>query len=226
MDASGAEGFEVTLRDGTRARVRPIRPDDKWRLQEGLQLLSPRSRLQRFHTPVDHLTDAQLRYLTEIDPRRHEAWVALDMAEPGEPGMGVGRYVRLRGTPQIAEAAITVLDRYQGIGLGTLLFTLLARSAIERGVRVLRNYVLASNDGMLDIFARLGAARTYDGDGVYIVDMPLPADADDLPDTPAARVLRAAARGEIPPMRPTVSFPGDEADAGDGVNGREHAGEG
>lgn len=220
------EGFVVTLRDGTKARVRPIRPDDKWRLQEGLALLSPRSRLQRFHAPVERLTDAQLRYLTEVDHHRHEAWVAFDPAKPEEPGMGVGRYVRLRDDPHTAEAAIAVADRYQGIGLGGLLFTLVARSAIENGVTVLRNYVLASNEGMLDIFARFGATRTYDGGGVYVVDMPLPADPDHLPDTPAARVLRAAARGEIPPMRPTVSFPGAESGTEGGVTGPDRTGEG
>lgn len=213
MDVPEEDGFDVTLRDGTRARVRPIRADDKWRLQQGLQELSPRSRLARFHTAVQRFTDEQLRYLTEVDQQRHVAWVALNPERPEEPGMGVGRFVCLRGTPRVAEAAITVLDRYQGIGLGSVLFTLVARSAIERGVRVLRNYVLASNDSMLDIFAGLGATRTYDGGGVYIVDMPLPDDPDDLPDTPAARILRAAARGDLPPLHPTVSFPrGDDSE--------------
>ena len=44
-----------TLRDGTRALIRPIRPDDKRRLVEGFRAMSPRSRYLRFHAPVDGL---------------------------------------------------------------------------------------------------------------------------------------------------------------------------
>jgi nitroimidazol reductase NimA-like FMN-containing flavoprotein (pyridoxamine 5'-phosphate oxidase superfamily)/GNAT superfamily N-acetyltransferase len=205
--------FEVSLRDGSSVLIRPIEPGDKWRLSEGLRQLSPRSRFSRFHAPVDRLTDAQLAYLTEIDYDDHMAWLALDPEEPDEPGMGVARYVRLRGEPEVAEAAVTVLDRHQGKGLGTLLFELLVRSAIAHGVRVLRNYVLASNEGMLAIFDELGATRRYEGGGAYVVDVPLPDDPDELPGTGAAEVLRASARHELPPMRmvlPPANGPTDE----------------
>lgn len=178
-------GFEVTLRDGSRAVLRPIEPGDKWRLQEGLRHLSPRSRMLRFHAPVERLSGEQLAYLTEIDYHDHMAWVALDPERPGEPGMGVARYVRLPGEPEVAEAAVTVADRYQGRGLGSVLFETLVRSAIDRGVRVLRSYVLASNDSMLEILGDLGASRRSDGDGAYVVDMPLPDDPDQLPGTSA-----------------------------------------
>lgn len=192
--------FEVTLRDGSQAWIRPIEPGDKWRLREGLRRLSPRSRYLRFHAPVARFSDAQLAYLTEIDYEDHMAWVALDPGAPDEPGMGVARYVRLPGEEHVAEAAVTVADAYQGRGLGSVLFEILARSAITRGVRVLRSYVLASNEGMLAIFDELGATRRPDDPGVYVVDMPLPDEPDALPATAAAEVLRASARQELPPM--------------------------
>ncbi len=191
----------VVLRDGTRALIRPIRPDDKWRLQEGLQQLSPQSRFLRFHAPVERLTDAQLRYLTEVDGENHVAWVALDPDAPEEPGMGVARYARLADEPDVAEAAITVLDRYQGRGLGTAFLELIARSAAEHGIRTLRNYVLAENDAMLDILESLGATRVDEGDGVCRVDMELPtdpSDPDELSASTPRRVLRASAHQRMP----------------------------
>jgi GNAT superfamily N-acetyltransferase len=209
LDAA-AEGREVDpigleLRDGTWALVRPIRSDDKHRLRRGLDWLSPRSRELAFHLPVNDLTDAQLRYVTEIDHVDHVAWVALDPDDLDAPGMGIGRYVRLRHDPEVAEAAITVLDRYQGRGLGTVLLALLARSARHHGIRVFRNYVLANNQTMLGLFTELGATSQPLDRRVLEVDFELPDDLDELPDTPAGRAIRAlAGRTEGPQLALTL----------------------
>lgn len=193
--------FDVTLRDGSRVHIRPIRPDDKQRLQDGLRRLSRQSRYLRFHAPIEELSEAQLRYLTEIDYADHMAWVAEDATDPDGRGLAVARYVRLRREPDVAEAAVTVADEHQGKGLGSILLTLLCRSAIEHGIRSLRNYVLTANEAMLRVFDELGATRVDQGDGVTRVDMPLPRDPDELLETPALRVLRASAKRRIPPFR-------------------------
>jgi GNAT superfamily N-acetyltransferase len=189
--------FTCRLRDGRTALIRPIEPDDKWRLVEGLKLLSPESRYLRFHASVERLSEAQLRYFTEIDYHDHMAWVALDPDAPDQPGMAVARYVRLPDEPHVAEAAVTVADAYQGLGLGTILLGLLARTAVSNGIDVFRNYVLADNAAMLELLAQLGSTQIDEGHGVYRVDVPLPENPDDLPDTPAGRVFRAAASGEL-----------------------------
>ena len=198
------EPLEVELRDGSRALLRPIRPDDKERLRHGLDWLSPRSRYLAFHDRLDHLTDEQLRYVTEIDHRDHVAWVALDADDPEAPGMGIGRYVRLSHATHVAEAAITVVDRYQGLGLGTLLLAVLTAVARANGIEVFRNYVLAENEAMLGLFDELGATRQLITSSVYEVDFALPDDPDELPDTPAGRAIRAFAQG--PPAAPTLAF--------------------
>lgn len=195
------ETIRVELRDGTPAVVRPIEPEDKRRLQEGLRLLSPHSRYLRFHSGVERLTQAQLGYLTEVDGRDHVAWVALNPDEPDEPGMGVARYVRLPEEPDVAEAAVTVADRYQGRGLGTLLLNQLSRSAVENGVRTLRSYVLAENEPMLGLFDQLGATRTQEDPGLFRMDMPRPTDPEDLTDSAAMRVLRTLAGKRLPALR-------------------------
>ncbi len=190
------EAFEVTLRDGTRALIRPLAADDTWRLGEGLTLLSPRSRYLRFHSSINRLSSRQLQYLTEIDHHDRVAWIALDLDHPDDPGMGVGRYERLVGDPRVAEVALAVLDSYQGRGLGTLLLAVLMRSAKRNGIEALRGYVLSENHHMLRILDELNTRRAGEGDGVYRIDVQLPDDPEQLPDTPRGRVMKAMAGAE------------------------------
>jgi RimJ/RimL family protein N-acetyltransferase len=194
------EPLEASLRDGTRILIRPIRPDDRQRLEDGFTRLSPRSRYLRFHSSIERLSEAQVRYFTEVDHHDHVALAAIDLDTEDEPGIGVARYVRLRDEPEVAEAAVTVLDEYQGRGLGTLLLRLLAEEATRHGVRVFRNYVLAENTVMLKVFKELGAVRELDESGVYTVDLAIPLESKNLPQTPAGRVFKAAARHLLPKL--------------------------
>lgn len=187
----------TTLRDGTRVLLRPIEPGDRDRLIEGLRRLSPRSRYFRFHAAIDELSEDQLRYLTEVDGHDHVAWIALDEARPEVPGIGVARYVRLSDEPDVAEAAVTVADEYQGRGAGTLLLGLLAGSARANGIQVFRNYVMAENTAMLEVFDRLGAHRELEAPGLYRVDLRLPTAEETVPESPAGRAFLAAARGDL-----------------------------
>jgi len=116
--------ISITLRDGSIAELRPIHPDDRVLLAEGLSQMSIESRFARFGTGVDHLTDAELDYLTNIDHVAHVAWGAVIDGEPA----GVGRYIRY-SDPVCADIAVTVVDKFQGRGLGRALFDALIASA-------------------------------------------------------------------------------------------------
>lgn len=177
--------------------LRHIEPEDRERLAEGVRRLSPRSRYLRFHTALRELSDAQLTYLTEVDGRDHAAWIAIDEDAPEVPGVGVARYVRVQDEPTIAEAAITVADEYQGRGAGTLLLGVLAGSARANGIAIFRNYVLAENRAMLDVFDGLGAHRELEAPGLYRVDLALPSPDETVPESPAGRAFQAAARGDL-----------------------------
>jgi RimJ/RimL family protein N-acetyltransferase len=199
-EADGAEAREVDLRDGSRALVRQIRPEDRQRLAEGLAQLSARSRYLRFHTDLDAFTDEQLTYLTEVDHHDHEAWVALDADDLDAPGMGVARYVRLADDPTTAEAAVTVADAYQGRGVGTVLLRTLAASAIANGIRTFRHYVLTENAAVLEAFDHLGTERQEVEPGVVRIDVTLPDDPALLPAPGAMALLRELARELAPPL--------------------------
>jgi len=192
----------ATLDDGSEVLLRPIRPDDKTLLLQGFQRLSPGSRYLRFLGSKSTLSEAELRYLTEVDGRDHFAIVAIGRDERGEPeGLGVARFVRLRDRPDAAEAAITVVDRAQGRGLGRLLFLRLAAAAWERGVRRFQGEVLESNTRMRALLNELAPEAHPAGEGVLSFDAPLPELPPDLPahekpaGNPLYRLLRLFAEG-------------------------------
>ena len=190
-------GRRATLRDGTSVLLRQIRPADRDRLAQGLRRLSPETRYLRFHTDLEQLTDRQLDYLTRVDHVDHEAIIALDLDRPEVPGIGVARYIRDARERHVAEAAVTVADEYQGQGAGTMLMGALSAQARKHGVEVFRNYVLARNQTMLDLFDELGATRELESGGLWRVDLSLPRRESDLPDSPAGRAFMAAAKRDL-----------------------------
>ncbi|MDQ4005682.1 MAG: GNAT family N-acetyltransferase, partial [Actinomycetota bacterium] len=175
---------EVSLRDGTLVRLRPVVPEDKGYIVEGFRRLSPESRYRRFMAPLAELSEAQLRELTEIDYEDHFALIALSLDEADTPGMGVSRYVRDREEPDVAEAAVTVIDDYHGRGLGTLLLQALGAVALEHGIKRFRGYVLENNRPIREVLAALGATVHHDSAGLVRVDIDLPATADELRGSP------------------------------------------
>ena len=64
----------AVLADGTEVELRPVGPDDKPLLEQGMAMLSPASRRLRFMSPIENLSRSQLAYLTEIDHESHLAW--------------------------------------------------------------------------------------------------------------------------------------------------------
>lgn len=189
--------FETTLRNGLRATIRPISAEDKWRLQEGLKALSPESRYRRFFREMDHFSDEQLKYLTEVDSRDHVAWIALLADMTDEPGLGVARWIRIPEEPAVAEAAVTVIDQFQGLGLGSTLMWLLAKSAIEEGITDFRVWALGENHPLLKLLAGFGIQPRRWESGVAELLIPLPASVDELPSTPAPLILKATATGRL-----------------------------
>lgn len=203
---------EVSLPDGGLVRIRPIVPDDKGVLVEGFRRLSPESRYRRFMAPITDLSEEQLAALTEVDYRDRFAWIALSLDEPGTPGMGVSRYVRDPADPEVAEAAVTVIDDYQGRGLGRLLLEFLGAFALDSGVRRFRGYALEDNRPIRELLHELGATLEHDSPGVLRLDLDLPARADELRGTPMYEVLRAVARGDGPVLVPPSSLSTDPAE--------------
>jgi GNAT superfamily N-acetyltransferase len=194
----------ASLADGTRVTLRMIRPSDKDEIRRQFQRLSLSSRYRRFLSISSDLSQEALRYLTEVDGIDHVAIVATTDSHDlkREVGLGIGRFVRLRGEPHVAEAAVTVIDDAQQKGLGRLLLEALVEAARERGIRVFRATVLAENAPIRHILDAAGAVvREQDG-STLVFDVPL--DEDEAPPEgppssvgdrqhPLRRLLRSAA---------------------------------
>jgi RimJ/RimL family protein N-acetyltransferase len=204
------EPAEAILSDGTRVQFRPIQPNDKEALQRGLRQLSPESRYRRFFAPIDHLSDAQLEYFTEVDQVDHVAWVAALPDRPGHPLAGVARYIRLEKDPDAAEAAVTVVDAEQGKGLGRALLRVLTEVAIKNGVKRFTLAVLSENVKMMALMHEAGAISDGVQGGVDQMHVDLPGSVEDADTTAAPRVLRVAAsgllQGEASPGGPGTRF--------------------
>jgi RimJ/RimL family protein N-acetyltransferase len=145
----------VALREGTLARVRPIRADDEPRLAALYERLSRDTRYQRFFTVRQRLPPDWVHFLANVDYR---ARLALVVESPADPDalIAVARYEPAPGEPGTAEVAFVVQDGWQDRGLGTVLFGDLLAAAAVNGIERFRAWVLADNRRMLDLIARLG----------------------------------------------------------------------
>jgi len=135
-------------------RLRFIAPSDKELLARGLSALSPHSRRQRFFVPKSQFSQAELRYFTEVDGIDHVAIVAV-LASDASVLAGVARFVRHRVCVDEAEAAITVCDALQGMGLGRTLGLVLADLARSVGVRRFTASLLGANVAAQRVFAAI-----------------------------------------------------------------------
>jgi GNAT superfamily N-acetyltransferase len=196
---------EVVLADGTRVRLRLLRPGDKELVRGGFAALSLRSRYRRFLTSKVRLSDQELSYLTELDQERHFALGAICVDEAGrEQGVGIARFVRSAGRPEIAEPAVVVIDRLHGRGLGRLLCERLAEAARERGVRAFRCEVLASNTPMRALIDSLSAHAQIEQHGeAATIEFALNAPAPAPPDAGATQLQTTA--GTSPAASPATS---------------------
>jgi RimJ/RimL family protein N-acetyltransferase len=162
--------------------IRPIRPDDRGKLQLSHERLSDQSRYRRFMTSKPTLTEADAHYLVDIDGSDHYALVATAAAPEGEAIVGVARYIRLPRHPEIAEFAIVVADAWQGQGIAHELLGRLADAAVTRGVQRFAATMFADNMGVRHLVDRLAAGpviRHREGN-VLEVEFPLPARPRDV----------------------------------------------
>jgi acetyltransferase len=151
----------VTLKNGMRVLLRPIRPEDADLERAFVAALSPQTLYRRFMMPVKELSDAMIERFTQIDYDRELALVALENPDGGTPG---GPGSRLCGVARIiptwedgvAEFAIVVGDWTHQSGLGRELMLRMFDACRTRGYDVIEGVVLGENVSMLRFCERLG----------------------------------------------------------------------
>ena len=157
-----------TLKDGTTVTIRAIRGDDGGKVLEAFTNLDRESIYTRFFTYKRHLTETELRQLTDVDFDHVVALVVTTRTRDGETIIADGRYITddAPRSCRSAEVAFTTEEEYQGRGIARLLLRHLVRIARENGVSRLEADVLAGNHPMLTVFRRSGLPmqqRSEDG---------------------------------------------------------------
>ena len=187
------------LADGTSVRLRLLRRGDRAKLVAAFDRLSPESRYRRFFTAMPRLPEKLLRRLLDIDGWNHVAIGAETVtADPAQAeGVGVARFIRLADEPDVAEAAVTVVDHMQRRGLGKLLASALVQAARERGITRFRAEVLRTNEAMQALLHEIDETAQPAVDGplaTYDLTFPEPA-AEERMTGPLYGLLRLAAAG-------------------------------
>jgi GNAT superfamily N-acetyltransferase len=143
-----------TLRDGRRVEIRALRPADRPGLEAAVDRTSPLSLYRRFFAVKTVFSEAEAHFFVDVDFKKHVALVAV-VDEGGRPAIVAGgRYVLVADGR--AEVAFTVIDAYQGKGLGTLLLRHLTAIARSAGLRQFVAEVLPENRPMLGVFEQCG----------------------------------------------------------------------
>ncbi len=146
----------ITLNDGSRVTIRPIRPEDAEIEWNFVHNLSAQSRYFRFLSGKRDLDARQVEYFTQVDFSRHTALIAtIPDEQGGETEIAVARYFSY-GDDRGCEYAIVVADEWQHRGLGYQLMNMLIADARERGLHYMDGVILAANKRMLAMARKLG----------------------------------------------------------------------
>jgi acetyltransferase len=149
-----------TMKDGTMANIRPIRPEDEPLMVKFHNMLSERSVMMRYTYLIalsERVAHERLVRICFNDFDRELALVA-DHQDPytGEPEiMAVGRMTKVPGTED-AQFAILVADTFQRRGLGAELLRRLMAVAKEEKIRHLKAEFLIDNSATRRMCEKLG----------------------------------------------------------------------
>lgn len=155
-----------------RPYVRAIRAEDAPRVADAFATFSDRTRYQRFLGPKPKLSGAELRYLTDVDQRRHVALAAVDPADGAF--VGIARYATGPGETETADVAVVIADAWQGRGLGTLLMRELIARAAANGIARLTGTTLHDNPAARALLRRVGFRTASIGGGLVELELELP----------------------------------------------------
>jgi acetyltransferase len=174
---------EIILKDESLVTIRPIRPDDAARLQQGFSMLSQQTIYMRFLDTAKQLSDSQAKYLSEVDYQQRMAMVGAIEEEGEERLVAVARYDMLPNRPGQAEAAIVVRDDYQNRGLGKNIMACLIRYARQHGVQAFIATIHTTNNRVIRFIQKseLPYEKVILEPGVWEVKIDLTQPGEDLP---------------------------------------------
>jgi RimJ/RimL family protein N-acetyltransferase len=161
----------VTLRDGSKVLLRPIKPSDATMKQDLFYSLSKDAVAKRYLGSLKAMPLKRVWPYVIIDYKDEMVIVGTIKNEGREAIIAIGSYSRIPNT-DMAEAALVVRDDWQNKGLGTTLFQYLSEIAHNYGMAGFTAWVLSDNRRMIHILKKSGYPMKYiiEGD-LYHVDI-------------------------------------------------------
>ena len=184
----------VKLRSGDVVRVRQVQPGDAPALARAYANLGEQSRYRRFFTVMPELPEATLKAAVEVDHTDHEALVAVPLLS--SEIVGECRFIRRADQPDSADLGVTVVDAWQGRGLGSVLLARLSECALEVGIEYFTAEILAENRTVLAMLPSLGRVETESSGPVVTARIEIP-ESPERAGQDVLDLLIAAARGQI-----------------------------
>lgn len=186
--------FKLRLSEFDLIEIREVVPEDERLLREGFEHLSDQSRVFRFLAAHPRLSQREIVRFTARNDHDHFAIGALRPDRTKPKPIGIARYIRLHNDQHLAEFAVTIIDEYHGLGLGSLLLGVLAKHGVQSGISSFVALVLHDNKRMLNLLKEVGATSNAPEEQEIELRLPLSKSADDYPDTPVGDAFRRAYR--------------------------------
>ena len=161
---SALTDFDFSLRDGRSVHIRAMRESDQAAILQAFDRLSPEARYMRFMRVVGEPNIERLREALASLP---ESGLGIVATVDGTDIVGSATFFIGRD-PTRCEFATTVIGDYGGLGLGRALMTALIAAAKQRGLHEMEGFVLAKNQPMLRLAARLGFSISPDPDDASV----------------------------------------------------------
>ncbi len=165
---------DVTLEDGEKIHIRPIRPEDEPAHVEFLAKTSKEDIRFRFFGQIRELPHSEMARLAQIDYDREMALIAKQRTRNGEGDtLGVVRTITDPNNER-AEFAIIVRSDMKGHGLGRALLNRMIAYCRGRGTKEIIGQVMQENRTMLEFVNSLGFTKTrVPNENVYEVRLSL-----------------------------------------------------
>jgi|SRR6476660_3565951 acetyltransferase len=162
----------VTLRDGEKVLIRPLKLEDAALYPDFLADVTADDLRLRFFAPLREVSHELIDKLIHYDPQHAMAFIAI--AEANNRMLGVVRLHDDAGDDG-GEFAILVRSHLKGQGLGWLLMKHMIAYAQEKGMETVHGQVLTENATMLQMCTELGFYVVDDADerGVKVVTLQL-----------------------------------------------------
>lgn len=159
---------EWTGPDGSRLRIRAVRPHDAAALQALIGSLSPLDRRRRFHGALNNLSGQRLADMAHVDGHRCIALVVLAERDGHETLIADARCATDL-SDSAAEFALMVAQAWRGRGVARRALAALRRVAAGEGLHWLYGHVLADNLPMLALMRHCGFSLTPHRRDAHIV---------------------------------------------------------